>query len=340
MVHVETPSNGEQGLGTTFEQFAAQALDVSSALDPELSNEPVDNLQLITAAGGGEQQPLAPLQAGGSTDSGVEMAESTGTRSDSVNTGKQAFVEASIDKEQDVADENEQKADKQMEQEVALVPATVDAEQPAEHNIAGRAVDDTVDSQEIKQERTNTTADLPQFEAMADQTVQETTETQPPTAPRSEQTPSANDPPSLSSASSPLSCADSPEPVAIPDIPALEPVMRQSSRNTKPVERFSTSHFEGSKLTPVSPVKVRTAPASTKKRKSLTPAEDVVAVTPSKKARTSSVTMKEKARSKTPQVQGRVSVEAVVEEDESLKLARELAGESFSLRVRKRSAGL
>lgn len=166
-----------------------------------------------------------------------------------------------------------------------------------------------------------------------------------------EQTPSANDPPSLSSASSPLSTpGSSPEPAARGPPASKEAITRHSSRHSKPVERFSTGSFEGSKLSSLpSPVKstksIVTNGADRRKRKnrsspSPAPNEAVTTSPASKKAKTP-LRARDKQASKTPQpMQVKFEVTgALEEEDEDLRLARELASESFNLRRRKSIGG-
>ena len=134
-------------------------------------------------------------------------------------------------------------------------------------------------------------------------------------------------------------------PLEAPIKATTETSPRHSSRQTKPIDRFSTSSNEvaASKTrskTPAAPTGHAAAAAATtpsKKRKSITPA---VAAALEKEQN-----MKKQKMGKGAAVNGDVSAhreqsaQEQEEEDESLRLARELQGESFGLRRRKSVAG-
>ena len=115
---------------------------------------------------------------------------------------------------------------------------------------------------------------------------------------------------------------------------------RHSSRHTKPIDRFSTSSNEGAngtrtKLgsnTPATALESMSTPTPSKKRKSTTPAAGTEKDKGFKKLKA--------AKSSVMSVDGQRE-ESVLEqeEDESLRLARELQSESFGLRRRKSVLG-
>jgi len=134
-------------------------------------------------------------------------------------------------------------------------------------------------------------------------------------------------------------------------VPTTEPKPRHSSRQSKPIDRFSSATYQtpASKLPAASPVNKTASPPSappttstkiksatpSKKRKSTTPSADKVAkVKLDNLNGRASAAYKEESREKSG------ALETLAQDDEeSVRLARELAGESFGLRRRRSLAG-
>ncbi|TKX27007.1 JmjC domain-containing protein 1 [Elsinoe australis] len=345
---------------TSFEQFAAQALQQSNmadVLDPSLMSEDT---------AGDEQPPkhevLATAHETGSTDSGVVMADDhasgltegpshshqdmpSGSGLASSSGPDTIMTDVPLGQNEQISSELE--VEKSTTEQVSAMPgftgeqATPIANSAKASGSADRPIVDmyeapaAVNAHPELPAATTTDATIP--------SVEQAHTSRP-------QTPAANDPPSLSSASTPLSSAHgTPEPLEAPVMPTMEAApVRQSSRSAKPVERFSNGTYAGSLLTQpsASPGKAKSATPSHavngRKRgsSSLTPGPmnhsgngadaailgKVVAVPREEGG--------EKDRSRTPATAEPLTEEQRREE-ESVRLARELAGESFGLRQRR-----
>ncbi|KAF4552516.1 putative JmjC domain-containing hydroxylase [Elsinoe fawcettii] len=323
---------------TSFEHFAAQALQQSNladAVDPSLMDLEPD---------GGEPVPkrasLVATHETGSTDSAVAMtdgelpvahdgSEPTHSQStqhvdaDDSTIGKARMMDMTADNSALATThvpmpnfEQSSNVDHPVEHDdMPTTAATESGVLPASGPIPGQMVSSTKPAQSIEQH-----------------------EHVPP------RTPAANDPPSLSSASSPLSSTHAtPEPTE-PVYQSTEPTTnRQSSRSSKPVERFASGNFAGSLLSQSgSPTKSKIASSSKTlvnghqraSSPSTTPDQngmptsllrDVIAVM-------NGIVPEARSKSKTP---GReIKSEEQMKDEESIRLARELAGENFGLRAR------
>ncbi|PNS17482.1 hypothetical protein CAC42_8025 [Sphaceloma murrayae] len=348
---------------TTFEQFAAQALQQSNladAIDPSLKMD-----SLATERDLGKQRSLVATHDNGSTDSGVAISGTTATETDEPVTTAYAMppcidaggsdVDGTIVQDVDSAHEQRDVSDGQqdttvfqrdsLDQETEQAPIANStkadgATEKSAEDLAGPLVD---------------VANGHSSHTELSQSIEQ--------GPPRSRTPLANEPPSLSSASSPLSSARATPEHMVMDASNLNPTpIRQSSRSAKPVERFANGTFAGSLLTQPRPVPGR---VNGRKSGSLDPAQgqagghlsngveeeikvngagslvngvphgvesNTVHVSGDAKAPTTSVS--EKARSKTPVVSREKTAEEVRDE-ESVRLARELAGENFGLRVRR-----
>ncbi|KAF2157844.1 hypothetical protein K461DRAFT_290118 [Myriangium duriaei CBS 260.36] len=335
----------DSGMPTSFGQFAAQALNysIATALDSiestEVSREgPTrsDMVEDITTT------LSAPLQT---SDSGVEGMISDGGLIEPAQN-QTARIEVDPTTAVDPAIITAFDDSSSRTHPVVGIAAAEQAEhvipklEPEPPPALDRTIpnNDSVDEHEITETIEGPTADGSGLSPGVG-----STEFTQPVSETKEQTPSANEPPSLSSVSSPLSTAqNTPEPVTTPVLPAAEPSARQSSRRAKPISRFANSHFEGSKL---SAAAVEAAKSATRKRSSSSLTAELpgsVDTSPTSKRVKASAPPRDKQLSKTPQAVGQdIKIEGAqtAEDEESLRLARELMGESFGLRGR-RSVGV
>ncbi|KAF2218512.1 hypothetical protein BDZ85DRAFT_92282 [Elsinoe ampelina] len=339
---------GADGAGSTasFEHFAAQALQQSNivdAVDPALMDAEVDP-SIATH----KHESLVATHETSSTDSAVAM-----TGSFPKETGQKPTADF---------DQVDLLAAPPQEHNVDQIMADAESHGPEQHSLASHDVPTISDQLNVGTDQPLTNG-ISEAGQQVQATLSAPVDVQPSIEPahsiehpesRRPRTPVANDPPSLSSASSPLSSTHAtPEPAQQLYHSAESASVRQSTRSAKPVERFANRTFAGSLLPqPVdSPAKPRDATPSKTAINGYGSAEvasdlgvaampadllhDVIAVMhgAAPKARTPSRSEKGRSKSRTPGLE--IKTEEQMQEEESLRLARELAGENFGLRVRR-----